>query len=77
MIEVNENSLREAKRELEILGEQIKQMLIGLDALHDGMAAKKGLDINKVADDAEKAVYVGMAACDVLADLLREDEDDE
>lgn len=76
-VELDENILRKAKRELEMLGKQIKQMLIGFDALCDGMAASKGLDIGKIADDTEKAVYAGMAACDVLADLLREDEGDE
>ena len=76
-IELDEDILRESARELRDLGGSIKKMLIGFDALCGGLAAQKGLDIDKVADDAGKAVLVGMAACDVLADTLKEMEDDE
>lgn len=76
-IELDEDILRESARELRDLGRSIKKLLIEIDALCDGLAAREGLDIDKIADNAEKAVLVGMAACDVLADTLKEMEDDE
>lgn len=76
-IELDEDILRESAHGLRDLGRSIKEMLIGLDALCGGLAAQKGLDIDKVADDVERAVLVGMMACDALAYTLKEMEDDE
>lgn len=75
-IRLFEEKLRGSGRVLGNLGGKIKDIIIGYDAACGGLAARKGLDIDKVVDGAETALLTGMMACDILADMLKEVEDD-
>jgi len=76
MIELNEGMLRKSGEGLENLGGLLKKLLKACDGVCGGMADRMGLDIDKVADEMEMFFFEGKAAYDILADMLKEAEDD-